>query len=184
MRWYTCVLVYEALNFSGWPNYWALLTEDLITYGVNTGQLSSSKKVVLGAKPIVLKLFRSAGVTNVFACSNHPTIIYTSNHKLLDIMPCTPVHVYCDTLSYSVCTVQLTWKVNATRVLPAGDTRGTCRSTTHFTRVTIMKPTGYTQHTTRVENQCPRSQLKSLFYKLTLECCQPEHQSERWPSCV
>ena len=48
-----------------------------------TGQLSSSKKVVLGTKPIVLKLFRSAGVTNVFACSNHPTIIYTSNHKLL-----------------------------------------------------------------------------------------------------
>jgi hypothetical protein len=47
------------------------------------GQLSSSKKVVLGTKPIVLKLFRSAGVTNVFACSNHPTIIYTSNHKLL-----------------------------------------------------------------------------------------------------
>ena len=48
-----------------------------------TGQLSSSKKVVLGIKPIVLKLFQSAGVTNVFACSNHPTIIYTSNHKLL-----------------------------------------------------------------------------------------------------
>ena len=50
-----------------------------------TGQLSSSKKVVLGTKPIVLKLFRSAGVTNVFACSNHPTIIYmyTSNNKLL-----------------------------------------------------------------------------------------------------
>ena len=48
-----------------------------------TGQLSSSKKVVIGTKPIVLKLFRSAGVTNVFACSNHPTITYTSNHKLL-----------------------------------------------------------------------------------------------------
>ena len=50
---------------------------------MDIGQLSSSKKVVLGTKPIVLKLFRSAGVTNVFACSNHPTIIYTSNHKLL-----------------------------------------------------------------------------------------------------
>ena len=59
-----------------------------------TGQLSSSKKVVLGTKPIVLKLFRSAGVTNVFACSNHPTIIYTSNHKLLFSNVNLKVHVH------------------------------------------------------------------------------------------
>ena len=45
-------------------------------------------------KPIVLKLFRSAGVTNVFACSNHPTIIYTSNHKLLFSNVNLKVHVH------------------------------------------------------------------------------------------
>ena len=47
------------------------------------------------------------------------------------------------------CTVQLTWKVNATCVFPAGYTQGTCRSTTRFTRVTIVEPvaTRNTPHT-------------------------------------
>jgi DNA damage-binding protein 1 len=48
-----------------------------------TGQLSSSKRVVLGTKPIVLRLFQSNGIVNVFACSDHPTIIHSSNQKLL-----------------------------------------------------------------------------------------------------
>ncbi|XP_064399977.1 DNA damage-binding protein 1-like isoform X3 [Halichondria panicea] len=50
-----------------------------------TGRLFSSKKVVLGTKPVTLKTFKSSDshVTNVFACSNHPTIIYSNNQKLL-----------------------------------------------------------------------------------------------------
>lgn len=50
-----------------------------------TGRVSSSKKVILGTKPVTLKTFKSGGshVTNVFACSNHPTIIYSNNQKLL-----------------------------------------------------------------------------------------------------
>lgn len=47
------------------------------------GQLGSSKRVILGTKPVVLRLFQSNGVTNVFACSDHPTIIHSSNQKLL-----------------------------------------------------------------------------------------------------
>lgn len=47
------------------------------------GHLSGGKKVILGTKPIVLKQFHSADTANVFACSNHPTIIHCSNQKLL-----------------------------------------------------------------------------------------------------
>lgn len=47
------------------------------------GQLSVGKRVVLGTKPIVLKQFKSEGITSVFACSDHPTIIHFSNQKLL-----------------------------------------------------------------------------------------------------
>ena len=39
--------------------------------------------MVLGTKPIVLKQFKSDGMTSVFACSDHPTIIHFSNQKLL-----------------------------------------------------------------------------------------------------
>ena len=45
--------------------------------------MSGGKKVVLGTKPIVLKQFSSEGTCNVFACSNHPTIIHWSSQKLL-----------------------------------------------------------------------------------------------------
>ena len=77
-----CILF--GIGFRVRVHYWLLSHIcTIINTTLYTGQLSSSKKVVLGTKPIVLKLFRSAGVTNVFACSNHPTIIYTSNHKLL-----------------------------------------------------------------------------------------------------
>ncbi|XP_035674429.1 DNA damage-binding protein 1-like isoform X1 [Branchiostoma floridae] len=48
-----------------------------------TGYLSERKKVTLGTQPTVLRTFRSLSTTNVFACSDRPTVIYSSNHKLV-----------------------------------------------------------------------------------------------------
>ena len=45
--------------------------------------------------------------------------------------------------------------------------QGTCRSTTGITRVTILEPVGYTQHSKI--NTCATN--INLFYMLTLECC-------------
>ncbi|XP_058858096.1 DNA damage-binding protein 1-like isoform X2 [Acipenser ruthenus] len=50
---------------------------------VHTGMLSDRKKVTLGTQPTVLRTFRSLSTTNVFACSDRPTVIYSSNHKLV-----------------------------------------------------------------------------------------------------
>ncbi|RXM30031.1 DNA damage-binding protein 1 [Acipenser ruthenus] len=36
-----------------------------------------------GPRPTVLRTFRSLSTTNVFACSDRPTVIYSSNHKLV-----------------------------------------------------------------------------------------------------
>ena len=47
------------------------------------GVLSDKKKVTLGTQPTVLRTFRSLSTTNVFACSDRPTVIYSSNHKLV-----------------------------------------------------------------------------------------------------
>lgn len=47
------------------------------------GRLTDKKKVTLGTQPTVLKTFRSLSTTNVFACSDRPTVIYSSNHKLV-----------------------------------------------------------------------------------------------------
>lgn len=47
------------------------------------GSLTDKKKVILGTQPTVLKTFTSNGVTNIFACSDRPTVIYSSNHKLV-----------------------------------------------------------------------------------------------------
>lgn len=47
------------------------------------GLLSDRKKVTLGTQPTVLRTFRSLSTTNVFACSDRPTVIYSSNHKLV-----------------------------------------------------------------------------------------------------
>jgi len=47
------------------------------------GSLGERKKVTLGTQPTVLKTFRSLSTTNVFACSDRPTVIYSSNHKLV-----------------------------------------------------------------------------------------------------
>lgn len=49
----------------------------------NNGTLSNKKKVTLGTQPTILKTFRSLSTTNVFACSDRPTVIYSSNHKLV-----------------------------------------------------------------------------------------------------
>lgn len=49
----------------------------------DTGALSDKKKVTLGTQPTVLRTFRSLSTTNVFACSDRPTVIYSSNHKLV-----------------------------------------------------------------------------------------------------
>jgi len=48
-----------------------------------TGYLTDKKKVTLGTQPTVLRTFKSNATTNVFACSDRPTVIYSSNHKLV-----------------------------------------------------------------------------------------------------
>lgn len=47
------------------------------------GELSDRKKLSLGSKPISLKTFHSNGVSHVFAASDRPTVVYSSNKKLL-----------------------------------------------------------------------------------------------------
>ena len=65
----------------GTPSIILSLSDNFLN--VHVGLVSHGKKVVLGTKPIVLKQFTSGNSTNVFACSNHPTIIHWSNQKLL-----------------------------------------------------------------------------------------------------
>lgn len=48
-----------------------------------TAVLKDKKKVTLGTQPTILKTFRTQSTTNVFACSDRPTVIYSSNHKLV-----------------------------------------------------------------------------------------------------
>lgn len=51
-----------------------------------TGALSERKKVILGTQPTQLKVFKtnsSASYSNIFACSDRPTVIYSSNNKLV-----------------------------------------------------------------------------------------------------
>ncbi|KFM57826.1 DNA damage-binding protein 1, partial [Stegodyphus mimosarum] len=63
----------------------ALGDGSLFYFSINpiTGSLADKKKVTLGTQPTVLKTFRSLATTNVFACSDRPTVIYSSNHKLV-----------------------------------------------------------------------------------------------------
>lgn len=49
----------------------------------DTGKLTDQKKVTLGTQPTILKTFSSLSTRNVFACSDRPTVIYSSNHKLV-----------------------------------------------------------------------------------------------------
>lgn len=53
------------------------------TLNKQNGILTDKKKVTLGTQPTVLRTFRSLSTTNVFACSDRPTVIYSSNHKLV-----------------------------------------------------------------------------------------------------
>ncbi|KAB0803831.1 hypothetical protein PPYR_00801 [Photinus pyralis] len=48
-----------------------------------SGVLTDKKKVTLGTQPTALRTFKSLSTTNVFACSDRPTVIYSSNHKLV-----------------------------------------------------------------------------------------------------
>ena len=47
------------------------------------GVLLDRKKVTLGTQPVLLRPFISRGSTNVFACSDRPAVIYSSNQKLV-----------------------------------------------------------------------------------------------------
>ena len=50
---------------------------------LRTGELSEKKRISLGTKPITLRSFRSNGTSHVFAASDRPTVLYSSNKKLL-----------------------------------------------------------------------------------------------------
>lgn len=52
-------------------------------FNIDTGYFTEKRKVTLGTQPTVLRTFRSLSTTNVFACSDRPTVIYSSNHKLV-----------------------------------------------------------------------------------------------------
>ncbi|XP_014678579.1 PREDICTED: DNA damage-binding protein 1-like [Priapulus caudatus] len=54
-----------------------------VARGNAASYLSDRKKVTLGTQPTVLRTFRSLSTVNVFACSDRPTVIYSSNHKLV-----------------------------------------------------------------------------------------------------
>ncbi|KPM03377.1 DNA damage-binding protein-like protein [Sarcoptes scabiei] len=50
---------------------------------VETGALTERKKVILGTHPTFLKAFKTNTSINIFACSDRPTVIYSSNGKLI-----------------------------------------------------------------------------------------------------
>eukprot|EP00958_Prasinococcus_capsulatus_P013243 scaffold1343_cov369-Prasinococcus_capsulatus_cf.AAC.10 len=49
----------------------------------SSGTLSDRKKMSLGTQPISLSAFESKNATHVFAASDRPTVIYSSNKKML-----------------------------------------------------------------------------------------------------
>ena len=50
---------------------------------VVAGNLSEKKKVPLGTQPTSLSSFSSGDTQTVFACSDRPTVVYSSNKKLV-----------------------------------------------------------------------------------------------------
>jgi len=73
-------------SFEGVPYLLCALGDGSLFYfllDTATGVLSDRKKVTLGTQPTILRTFKSGGATNIFACSDRPTVIYSSNHKLL-----------------------------------------------------------------------------------------------------
>ncbi|KAK8987605.1 hypothetical protein V6N11_027351 [Hibiscus sabdariffa] len=62
----------------------ALGSGHLLTFLLNdNGELTNHKEFSLGTQPITLRTFSSKNATQVFATSNWPTVIYSSNKKLL-----------------------------------------------------------------------------------------------------
>ncbi|XP_031500678.1 DNA damage-binding protein 1 [Nymphaea colorata] len=57
----------------------------LFNFSLNmtTGELSDRKKISLGTQPITLRTFSSKNTVHVFAASDRPTVIYSSNKKML-----------------------------------------------------------------------------------------------------
>ncbi|XP_078488392.1 DNA damage-binding protein 1 [Ciona intestinalis] len=53
------------------------------TLNPETGFISDRKKVPLGTQPTSLSVFTSGGSRTVFACSDRPTVVYSSNKKLV-----------------------------------------------------------------------------------------------------
>lgn len=45
--------------------------------------LTEKKKVSLGTQPTVLRRFKTQSTSNVFACSDRPTVIFSSTKKLV-----------------------------------------------------------------------------------------------------
>lgn len=73
-------------NFEGVNYLLCSLGDGSLFYYIHdrtTGALTEQKKVTLGTKPTVIEPFKSGTATNVFACSDRPTVIYSSNHKLV-----------------------------------------------------------------------------------------------------
>lgn len=76
-------LVYFILKFSFKASIPTHKNDCIDIFFCFTGALSECKKVTLGTQPTVLRTFRSLSTSNVFACSDRPTVIYSSNHKLV-----------------------------------------------------------------------------------------------------
>lgn len=55
----------------------------LVNYRLEGAGLVDRKKLALGTKPITLRTFVSRNSVNIFAASDRPTIIYSSNRKLV-----------------------------------------------------------------------------------------------------
>ncbi|KAK0579707.1 hypothetical protein LWI29_030159 [Acer saccharum] len=53
---------------------------------MSTGELADRKKVSLGTQPITLRTFSSKNTTHVFAASDRPTVIYSSNKSYFTVM--------------------------------------------------------------------------------------------------
>lgn len=73
-------------SFEGIPYLLCALGDGSMFYfmlNTTNGKLTNKKKVTLGTQPTILKTFRSLSTSNVFACSDRPTVIYSSNHKLV-----------------------------------------------------------------------------------------------------
>ncbi|KJE89467.1 UV-damaged DNA binding protein, variant [Capsaspora owczarzaki ATCC 30864] len=73
-------------TFEGQPRLLCALGDGSMhtySFDVLSQQLTDHKRVSLGTQPILLSAFVSRGQTHVFACSDRPTVIYSSNRKLL-----------------------------------------------------------------------------------------------------